>query len=317
MKVLVTGCAGFIGFHLAIALKRRGDDVIGCDNFNDYYSPQLKHERAGILKDLGIEVIASDIRNIKTLSPLFTSRPITHLVHLAAQAGVRYSLTHPQTYIESNIDGLLQVLELCRSVPHLKLIFASSSSVYGNHTKAPFSEKSQTDDPASLYAATKKGGELLAKTYHHLFNLSITSLRFFTVYGPWGRPDMAYFSFAKAIMKGKEIPIFNQGKMKRDFTYITDIEKGVLQAIDLCNGYHLYNLGNSESQELMTLVDLLEKSLGKKAKLSLKPMQKGDVFETYADISKAKKELGFVPSISLSEGISIFTRWFLEKGNSY
>lgn len=316
-KVFITGIAGFIGFHIAVALKKRGDDVIGCDNFNDYYSPHLKQERVRILEALGIEVITSDIRNIKTLSPLFTSRSITHLVHLAAQAGVRYSLTHPQTYIESNIDGLLQVLELCRSLPSLKLIFASSSSVYGNHTKAPFSETSQTDDPASLYAATKKGGELLAKTYHHLFNLSITSLRFFTVYGPWGRPDMAYFYFAKAIMEDKEIPLFNQGKMKRDFTYISDIEKGVLKAIDLCDGYHLYNLGNSESQELLVLVDLLEKSLGKKAKISLKPMQKGDVFETYADISKAKKELGFVPSVSLSEGISMFIKWFLEKGNSY
>ena len=286
--------------------------MVGCDNFNTYYCTRLKNERARILKDLGIEVFTADIRNINTFLDLFKTRSITHLIHLAAQAGVRYSLTHPQAYIESNIDGFLQVLEFCRLLPHLKLIFASSSSVYGNDSKAPFSENSVTDAPVSLYAATKKGGELLAKTYHHLFNLSITSLRFFTVYGPWGRPDMAYFSFAKAMMEGQEIPIFNHGKMQRDFTFISDIVNGTLQAIDRCNGYHLYNLGNSESQELMTLVHLLEKNLGVQAKISLKPMQQGDVTQTFADISKAKKELGFMPKVPLSEGISIFSKWFLK-----
>lgn len=311
-KLFITGIAGFIGFHLATYLKKRGDYVIGCDNFNDYYSPQLKKQRAQILQELGIEVIPCDIQNIKNLDPLFEKQTFTHCVHLAAQAGVRYSLTHPQAYSNSNLDGFLQVLELCRHHPNTKLIFASSSSVYGGNQKVPFSESDPTDDPISLYAATKKSGELLAKTYHTLYNIPMTGLRFFTVYGPWGRPDMAYFSFSQSILSGKPIPVFNEGKMQRDFTYITDIVQGTASAIDHCSGYEIYNLGNHQPEELMTLIRLLEENLGKKAQLDFKPMQPGDVVTTYADISKAKKNLGFTPKTSLAEGIAEFTRWYLE-----
>ena len=308
-KIFITGIAGFIGFHLASYLKKRGDYVIGCDNFNDYYSVSLKKQRAKVLQELGIEVIPCDIQNIKMLSPLFEKERFSHVVHLAAQAGVRYSLTHPQAYSDSNLNGFLQILELSRQQQQ-KLIFASSSSVYGVNQKIPFAETDRTDDPISLYAATKRAGELMAKTYHHLYNIPMTGLRFFTVYGPWGRPDMAYFSFAEAINNNQPISVFNHGKMRRDFTYIDDIIQGTTQAIDHCQGYQIYNLGNNKPEELMTLIQLLEENLGKKAQLDFKPMQPGDVLETFADISKAQNDLGFNPSTPLTTGITNFIKWY-------
>lgn len=291
--------------------------MIGCDNFNDYYTTSLKHERASKLKTLGIEVINCDIQKINTLKSLFHEKEISYLVHLAAQAGVRYSLTHPQTYADSNLNGFLQILEHCRLFPDLKLIFASSSSVYGANSKVPFSESDPTDSPISLYAATKKSGELLAKSYHHLYKIPMTGLRFFTVYGPWGRPDMAYFSFAEKILNEKPLPVFNQGNMQRDFTYIDDIIAGTAAAMDTCIGYELYNLGNHKPEELMTLIQLLEENLGKKAHLEFQPMQKGDVLTTYADIRKAEKNLNFHPRTSLKEGITKFTTWLLQNQGAY
>ncbi len=310
-KILITGIAGFIGFHLASFLREKGDYVIGCDNFNDYYIPDLKNDRANKLKTLGVEVINHDIQNISELASLLKEKGITHIVHLAAQAGVRYSITHPLPYLDSNLDGFLKVLELARAL-EVKLIFASSSSVYGGNTKIPFSETDTTDSPISLYAATKKSGELLAKSYHHLYQIPITGLRFFTVYGSWGRPDMAYFSFAEKILSGRSIPVFNHGKMERDFTYIDDIIAGTAAAIDKCNGFEIYNLGNNKPEPLMNLITLLESSLGKKAHIEYKPMQPGDVTITFADIAKAQEHLGYAPKTSLAAGIAKFTDWLLE-----
>lgn len=310
-KILITGIAGFIGFHLASFLIKKGDYVIGCDNFNDYYTPELKNSRADKLKRLGIEVIPVDIQEIQKIAPLLKEKGITHIVHLAAQAGVRYSIANPMPYAHSNLTGFLSVLELTRSM-QAKLIFASSSSIYGGNTKIPFSETDSTDFPMSLYAATKKSGELLAKSYHHLYQIPMTGLRFFTVYGPWGRPDMAYFSFSEKILTGKPIPVFNQGKMKRDFTYIDDIIEGTSAAIDHCKGFEIYNLGNHRPEPLMNLITLLESALGKKAIIDYKPMQAGDVTTTYADISKAQKNLRFKPKTSLALGIDQFTDWFLK-----
>lgn len=310
-KIFITGIAGFIGFHLASSLAKNGEYVIGCDNFNDYYPPQLKRMRADQLKSLKVEVLSLDIQKIQSITPLLQTKGITHVVHLAAQAGVRYSITHPMPYADSNLSGFLSVLELSRFL-EAKFIFASSSSVYGGNTKLPFSETDPTDSPLSLYAATKKSGELLAKSYHHLYQIPMTGLRFFTVYGPWGRPDMAYFSFAKKILEGKPIPVFNQGKMERDFTYIDDIIAGTLSAIERCNGFEIYNLGNHHVEPLMHLITLLESALGKKAIIAYQPMQAGDVQTTYADISKAQKNLGFSPQISLASGISLFADWLLK-----
>lgn len=310
--IFITGIAGFIGFHLASSLIKNGDYVIGCDNFNNYYSPDLKRARAYELRSLGAEIIEEDIRNIRSLK-----QNITHIVHLAAQAGVRYSITHPQPYSVSNLDGFLKILELCRSIPNVKLIFASSSSVYGGNTKIPFSETDPTDSPISLYAATKKSGELMAKSYHHLYNIPMVGLRFFTVYGPWGRPDMAYYSFAEKIRKGTPIPVFNHGKMERDFTYVDDIVQGTIRALDHCNGFEIYNLGNNKPEPLMHLIELLETHLGKKAQIDFQPMQMGDVKSTYADIQKAERELGFSPTTPLDVGIAKFSDWFLVQNRSF
>ncbi len=310
--IFITGIAGFIGFHLASSLIKNGDYVIGCDNFNNYYSPDLKRARAYELRSLGAEIIEEDIRNIRSLK-----QNITHIVHLAAQAGVRYSITHPQPYSDSNLDGFLKILELCRSIPNVKLIFASSSSVYGGNTKIPFSETDPTDSPISLYAATKKSGELMAKSYHHLYNIPMVGLRFFTVYGPWGRPDMAYYSFAEKIRKGTPIPVFNHGKMERDFTYVDDIVQGTIRALDHCNGFEIYNLGNNKPEPLMHLIELLETHLGKKAQIDFQPMQMGDVKSTYADIQKAERELGFSPTTPLDVGIAKFSDWFLVQNRSF
>lgn len=309
-RIFITGAAGFIGFHLTHHLYDRGDEVIGYDNFNDYYEPKLKIDRATELSRFDIEVIKGDINDKEILEKHIEQHQTTHLVHLAAQAGVRYSLENPESYIKNNIDGFLNILEICRKHPHIKLIYASSSSVYGLNEKIPFSESDRTDQQASLYGVTKKTNELMAESYHHLFGIEAIGLRFFTVYGPWGRPDMAYFLFTKAILEGLPIKIFNQGNMLRDFTYIDDIVEGTVSAIDKGQGKEIYNLGHHAPDQLLHLVELLEKELGKKANKVLLPLQPGDVVSTYADINLANKNLGFIPKISLEKGIANFIRWY-------
>lgn len=310
--VLVTGAAGFIGFHLASHLKSRGEKIIGLDNFNNYYDPLLKRQRANELAKLDIPIIEGDICDQAQLQKMIDEHQITHLVHLAAQAGVRYSLINPQAYIKSNVEGFVNVLETCRKNSTVKLTYASSSSVYGLNTKVPFSIEDRTDHQASLYGVTKKTNELLASTYHHLYQIPVTGLRFFTVYGSWGRPDMAYFQFTKAILEGQPIQIFNHGKMRRDFTYIDDIVQGIVHAIDLEASNEIFNLGNHQPVELLKMIELLEQSLGKKAHKEFVPMQAGDVLETYADIELSYQKLGFVPKTSLEVGISRFVDWYLQ-----
>jgi len=310
--IFITGAAGFIGFHLAQYLRARGDHVVGYDNFNDYYAPQLKRDRAAILKKQGIEIIEGDICDSSLLHQTLEKNRITHIAHLAAQAGVRYSLANPHAYIKANVEGFLNILEACRRFPSIKLTYASSSSVYGLNTKVPFSVDDRTDRQASLYGVTKKSNELMAQTYHHLYGISVTGLRFFTVYGPWGRPDMAYFSFAQAILQDQPIDLFNQGKMQRDFTYIDDIVQGITASIDLGAACELFNLGNHQPVELVQFVKVLEKSLGKKARKKLRKMQPGDVVSTYADIDYSRAQLGFEPKTSLEEGIPKFVEWFKE-----
>ncbi len=304
-KIFITGIAGFIGFHLALALKHRGGHVVGCDNFNPYYDPELKKERAKLLKTAGIPVFDADIRSLQ-----LSEKP-THFVHLAAQAGVRYSIEHPESYVANNLDGFFHILELCRKDPAMKLIYASSSSVYGLNEKIPFSESDPTDRPASFYGATKKSNELMAHAYHHLFGIPVTGLRFFTVYGPWGRPDMAYFSFTRSILEGKPIPVFHEGKTKRDFTYIDDIVKGAIAAIDLGAECEIFNLGNNHPESVLTLIELIETFTGKKAIKEFLPAPPGDIVTTYADISKAQKLLGFNPEVSLEQGMEQFVKWFV------
>jgi len=310
LRVLVTGAAGFIGYHLAHHLHKRGDFIVGYDNFNDYYSPELKEKRADRLSSLGVEVIQGDICNRQLLAELVAKHEITHIAHIAAQAGVRYSLTNPQAYVQANIEGFLNILETCRQYPNIKLTYASSSSVYGLNEKTPFSEGDRTDQQISLYGATKKSNELFAFTYHHLFGISVTGLRFFTVYGPWGRPDMAYYSFTEAIFAETPIEIFNFGKLKRDFTYIDDVIKGTAAAIDLEANCEVFNLGNHQPVELMEFINILEESIGKKAKIEFLPMQQGDVFETFADIAHSQEKLGYYPETSLREGIPKFVEWY-------
>lgn len=308
-KVLVTGAAGFIGMHCALALKNRGDEVIGVDNFNAYYDPRIKRQRERKLSEAGIEITEGDITNFALLDRIVQWDGITHILHLAAQAGVRYSLDNPHAYLKANIDGFLSVLEIVRKRPHIPLVYASSSSVYGTNTKLPFAIGDQTDSPANLYGATKKANEVMAYSYHSLFGIHATGLRFFTVYGPWGRPDMAYWLFAKAIRHNQPISLFNEGKMQRDFTYIDDVVAGTLAALDQAAGYRLYNLGNNRSEELGTLVQLLEKQLGP-AQKKLLPMQAGDIPSTFADISESQKDLGFAPTTSLETGIQRFAEWY-------
>ena len=308
--ILITGAAGFIGFHMAQHLHERGDDVIGYDNFNAYYDPQLKRARAVELAKQGISVLEADLKERLTLQKVVEDQQVTHILHLAAQAGVRYSLENPQTFLQSNIEGFLNILEICRLYPHLPLIYASSSSVYGLNKKVPFSLEDRTDQQASLYAVTKKTNELMAQTYHHLFGISVTGLRFFNVYGPWGRPDMAYFSFTQAILENRPIEIYNHGQMRRDFTYIDDIVNGTAAALDCVFPCATFNLGHHHPEELLHLIVLLEKELGRKAQKVLLPMQPGDVISTYADIEESTKLLGFVPKVSLEEGIARFIRWY-------
>jgi UDP-glucuronate 4-epimerase len=309
-KVFITGAAGFIGFHLAQKLVEQGDSVIGYDNFNSYYHPQLKQDRVQELKKIGVDIIQGDILDENFLRESILKHGTTHLVHLAAQAGVRYSLEQPRSYLRSNIDGFLNILEICREHPSIKLIYASSSSVYGLNTKTPFAIEDRTDEQASLYGVTKKTNELMAQTYHHLFGIAVTGLRFFTVYGPWGRPDMAYYSFTKAILEDKPIEIFNHGNMRRDFTYVSDIVDGISAAIDQGAPCALYNLGNHHPEPLSHLIALLEKNLGKEANKIYRPMQPGDVVATYADIEASTVDLGFEPKVSLEEGIAKFVQWY-------
>lgn len=311
-RVFVTGAAGFIGFHLAEELAKRGDAVIGYDNFNDYYSPELKRQRANLLKKAGVSVVEGDICDHNLLQKTIEQHQTTHIVHLAAQAGVRYSLLNPQAYVKSNVEGFINILEICRQ-RGMKLTYASSSSVYGLNQKVPFSVEDQTDAQASFYGVTKKSNELMATTYHHLYGIAVTGLRYFTVYGPWGRPDMAYYSFAKAIVEERPIEVYNHGKLQRDFTYIDDIVQGTVSAIDLGAKCEIFNLGNHQPVELMHFIHVIEEALGKKAKLKMMPMQAGDVHVTYADIAHSTKKLGFVPKTSLEEGIPRFVRWFVER----
>lgn len=310
-RIFITGIAGFIGFHLALTLKKRGDEVFGCDNFNSYYDPQLKRQRAHQLSLQGISVTDCDIVDRNAIENELRVHSITHCVHLAAQAGVRHSLKAPESYVHSNLNGFVQILEALRRFPDIKLTYASSSSVYGLNTKTPFSESDPVDQPASFYGATKRSNELIAHSYHHIHGLSCTALRFFTVYGPWGRPDMAYFSFTKAILDKEPIVVFGEGKLMRDFTYIDDIVQGTIAAIDLGAGCEIFNLGNNSPVSVIELISTLESLLGEKARLIFQPVPPGDVQTTFADIEKSRQILGFQPKTSLKEGLQQFTDWYL------
>lgn len=329
MTILVTGAAGFIGFHAANALLARGDTVIGVDNLNDYYDVALKRARLDQLAPhKNFEFTQIDLKERDSVAKLFSSRKPKRVLHLAAQAGVRYSLKNPHQYIDANIVGLINVLEGCRHTGVEHLLFASSSSVYGANTKMPYSVHDNVDHPLSLYAATKKAGELMAHSYAHLYGLPVTCLRFFTVYGPWGRPDMAPFIFTKKILAGEPIDVFNQGHHKRDFTYIDDVVEGVVRTLDLVPKadpkwpaerpdpagssapYRLYNIGNHTPVALLDFIATIEKVVGKSAKKNLLAMQPGDVAETYADVTELKVATGFEPKTPLVDGIQRFVAWY-------
>ena len=309
-KIFITGIAGFIGLHLALHLKNRGDEVIGCDNFNDYYDPKLKRDRAHLLSQNGITALELDIRDSDKLISLFEKEHITHIVHLAAQAGVRYCITHPQAYVDSNLDGFVKMLEIARRFGPLPFIYASSSSVYGLNKKIPFSERDPTDSPSNFYGATKKSNELIASSYHHLYKIPVTGLRFFTVYGPWGRPDMAYFSFTKALLSNQPITLFGEGKMQRDFTYIDDIVDGITKALDKSYPHEIFNLGHNHPHPVSELVATLENLTCKKATFTHYSAQPGEVPLTFADITKSQMMLGFSPKTSLTAGLKDFTDWY-------
>lgn len=311
--ILVTGSAGFIGFHTAKRLLEDGHIVIGADNFNDYYDPSLKEARNAILEAFeGYKLYRGDLSDASLVEQIFKGNKIDQVCHLAAQAGVRYSLENPQVYIKSNIVAFVNILEAARNYNIKDLVYASSSSVYGNNQKVPFSEHDNVDNPISLYAATKKADELMAHTYSHLFNINTTGLRFFTVIGPYGRPDMAPILFASAISKDEAIKVFNHGKMKRDFTYIDDIVDGILLALDKTNSYQIFNLGNNKPVKLEYFISCIEKELGKTAIKNYLEMQAGDVLETFADISHTKKMLGWEPKISTEEAVKLFGEWYKE-----
>ncbi|MCE2708896.1 MAG: NAD-dependent epimerase [Bacteroidota bacterium] len=344
MNYLVTGAAGFIGYHVAKFLIQRGDQVIGLDVINEYYDPQLKRAR---LAQLGIAAgeirpgtlitsteypdfrfVQANIVDKEFMLGLFEAQDFSVVIHLAAQAGVRYSLENPDVYLQSNLMGFLQLLECCRHFPVRHLVYASSSSVYGMNQKMPFSTSDEVNHPISLYASTKKANELMAHTYSHLFGIPTTGLRFFTVYGPWGRPDMAYFLFADAITKGEPIAVYNHGQMKRDFTYIDDVVLGLVAVADQpaqadpnfdpqlpdpsrsSAPFRIYNLGNSKPVALMDFIAALEKGLGKKAKLEYLPLQPGDVLETHADLSDLVRDVGYHPSVEVEQGVANFTSWY-------
>ncbi|MFZ2958343.1 MAG: NAD-dependent epimerase [Candidatus Ozemobacteraceae bacterium] len=331
MNVLLTGVAGFIGFHLASRLLDRGDHVVGFDNVNAYYDISLKEARLARLHGRpGFTFIRGELSNRKAVEQLFDGNAFDRVVHLAAQAGVRYSLTNPHSYVESNLTGFLHILEGCRHarIPHL--VYASSSSVYGANTTMPFSIHHNVDHPVSLYAATKKANELMAHSYAHMYRIPVTGLRFFTVYGPWGRPDMALFLFTRAILEGRPIEVYNEGKMQRDFTYIDDIVEGIIRVMnriavpndewDSHNPdpgtslapYRLYNIGNHQPVELLRFIDILEEKLEKKSIRKLMPIQPGDVPATFADIEDLARDVGFAPSTPLETGLSRFVDWYRE-----
>jgi UDP-glucuronate 4-epimerase len=321
--MLLTGAAGFIGFHTAQALLQQGHEVIGVDNVNDYYDVALKQARLQQLEKLkGFKFYKADIADRNAIGDIFTRHKITTIIHLAAQAGVRHSLQHPFAYSHSNLDGQLVMLEAARHCKGLEhFVYASSSSVYGGNTKQPFSVVDPVEQPLSLYAATKRAGELLVQSYAHLYGIPSTGLRFFTVYGPWGRPDMAYYSFTRDVIAGKPITVFNHGNMKRDFTWIEDCVQGVLGAVthtpavgdEYCTGgapHRIFNLGNNRAEKLTDFIALIEKSLGRRAEKIMAPMAPGDVAETWADIGPARKILGYDPQTPLSDGIPRFVEWY-------
>jgi len=331
MKILVTGAAGFIGSYVSRYLLDRGDEVVGLDNLNDYYDVGLKLARLARLEgDANFRFVKLDLADRDGIPELFKAEKFDKVVNLAAQAGVRYSLTNPHAYIDSNIQGFINILEGCRHNDVKHLVYASSSSVYGANTSMPFSVHDNVDHPLSLYAASKKSNELMAHTYSHLYSLPTTGLRFFTVYGPWGRPDMAMFLFTKAILAGESIQVFNYGKMKRDFTYIDDIVEGVVRTLDhnapenpewsgadpdpgtSSAPYRLYNIGNNNPVELMYLIETIEKTLGKTSEKEMMPIQPGDVPETYADVDALIKDVGFKPETSIEEGVLRFVEWYRE-----
>lgn len=330
-KYLVTGAAGFIGFHLSQKLMDRGDQVIGIDNLNDYYEVALKEARLAQLQERdGFSFHKLDLSDRDGINALFAAQKPDVVVNLAAQAGVRYSLTNPHAYVDSNLVGFVNILEACRHNETKHLVYASSSSVYGSNKKMPFSIHHSVDHPVSLYAASKKANELMAHTYSHLYGLPTTGLRFFTVYGPWGRPDMALFLFTKAILEGRPIDVFNYGKMQRDFTYVDDIVEGVIRVSDntpqpnpewsgdeadpgsSSAPYKLYNIGNNQPVELMHMIETLEKCLGKTAEKNLMPIQPGDVPATYADVDDLVRDVGFSPATPIETGISNFVDWYRE-----
>ncbi len=332
MNILVTGSAGFIGFHLIISLLKQGHSVVGIDNLNDYYDPQLKHDR---LREIDLFVEKTDIQNKYQfvlldladkpgIEGLFADHDFDVVVNLAAQAGVRYSIDNPQAYVDSNLVGFVNILEGCRHSNVKHLVYASSSSVYGMNTKQPFSTDDRVDYPISLYAATKKSNELMAHTYSHLFSLPTTGLRFFTVYGPWGRPDMAYFKFTKAILEGTSIDIYNNGDMRRDFTYIDDIIEGVSRVIEktpanyqssdttVSAPYKIYNIGNNQPITLRRFISSIESACGEKVKENLLPMQPGDVPTTYANVDELVADVGFKPETLIEDGIQYFVDWYAQ-----
>lgn len=331
MKVLVTGAAGFIGFHLAKRLLARGNDVVGYDNVNAYYSVELKEARLQQLQQQPrFSLVRAELNDQKQVNEVFAGHQFDAVVNLAAQAGVRYSLQQPHAYTESNVTGFLNILEACRHHRVGHLVYASTSSVYGANTRMPFSVHQNVDHPVSLYAATKKANELMAHAYSHLFRMPVTGLRFFTVYGPWGRPDMALFLFTKAILEGRPIDVFNHGKMQRDFTYVDDIVEGIVRVMDRPAApnpewsgqspdpasssapYRLYNIGNNNPVELMHLIETLEKCLGKTAQKNMLPIQPGDVPATYADVDALIRDVDFKPATSIEEGVAKFVEWYCE-----
>lgn len=329
MSIVVTGCAGFIGYHVTRRLLELGHEVVGVDQMNSYYEVSLKEARLALLESqAGFHFVRADLEDKEAMDRLFAEFQPRQVIHLAAQAGVRYSLEQPHAYTQANITGFLNVLEGCRHHEVRHLIYASSSSVYGANAKVPFHEADVVDHPVSLYAATKKANELMAHTYSHLYGLPVTGLRFFTVYGPWGRPDMAYFLFTEAILKGQPIKVYNQGEMSRDFTYVDDVVEGIVRLLDKkpvgdpqwdathpvpstsYAPYRVYNIGNQEPVALLRMIEMIEELLGKKAEKIMLPMQPGDVKSTYADVSALMRDVGYQPSTRLEDGLASFVSWY-------
>lgn len=334
LKILITGATGFIGFHLSNLLLDEDYEIIGIDNLNDYYNPKLKEDRLTILKqDNNFIFHKVDLKDKAEVDKIFETYRPEYVINLAAQAGVRYSIKNPYTYVDSNLVGFMNILEACRNYPVKHLLYASSSSVYGGNKVVPFSTNHNVDHPVSLYAATKKSNELMAHTYSHLYGIPTTGLRFFTVYGPWGRPDMAYFSFTKNIIEGNPIKVFNHGNMERDFTYIDDIVEGISKLLDVIPKpnpdwdetkddistsfapYKIYNIGNNQPVKLERFISILEEKIGKKANKIYMDMQPGDVLRTYADVSDLERDIGFKPSTSIEEGLGKFVDWYKEYYN--